>query len=645
MEFLTKKKETSNEEVNSSFKEGKFKKLLTKKKIISLALAIAILTGSFVAYRAIWGEEKSAKAQTTAVASMGSVSQIIEGSGTISALSQYEITSLKKGEVVADYFEEGDIVSEDDILYLMDNSDGYDAIDNAKSSLNKAQRTYNDAKEKMTNLTVKSKTNGVVTNVYVQEGDNVGANTKICDVIDNTKMVLRIQFLSDFAQAIREGVSQAAVTLTKDGTVLYGTVTKVSTGTLTNSVGASVANVEIKVDNPGAIKEGDYATAEVEGFACSSEGVFSYNGKGSIYSEVSGELETLNIIEGDNITYGETIAILTNDDISDISESYDNLTDAQKKHADALENLDDYVVKAPINGTIIQKNIKAGENLESSNMSVMAIIADLSSLVFEMSVDELDISKIKEGMEVEVTADAIEGVTFGATITNVSIVGTSNNGVTSYPVKVTLNSKDEQEGFAKENYDKLIPGMNVSASVVIERVENVLVVPVSAVRRGNIVLVPESSKSEGADPLSNMGASPQTNGKQPMEAPTQNSGKKPDFNANSAGNNGKDVPNKNDDEKANERLKNMLASIEVPDGYKAIFVTTGLSSESVIEIKAGLTEGDKVLLPDTTTSTNPMQGMMGMMGGAPMGRMPMGGGYSTGRTSQQSTQNRAGGMR
>ncbi len=633
MEFLTKKKEKSNEETNSSFKEGKFKKLLAKKKTISAVLIIAILTASFFAYRAIWGDDKSAKAHTTAVASMGSVSQIIEGSGTISALSQYEITSLKKGEVIADYFEEGDVVNEDDILYLMDNSDGYDAIDNAKSSLNKAQRTYNDAKEKQSNLIVKSKVNGVVTNVYVDEGDSVGANTKICDVIDNTKMVLKIQFLSDFASEIREGVSQASVTLTKDGTVLYGTVTKVSSGTLTNSVGASVANVEIKVDNPGAIKEGDYATAEVEGFACSSEGTFSYNGKGSIYSEVSGEVEALNVIEGDNISYGETVAILSNDDISDISESYDNLSDAQKKHADALENLDDYVVKAPINGTIIQKNIKAGENLESTNMSVMAIIADLSSLVFEMSVDELDISKIKEGMEVEVTADAIEGVTFGATITNVSIVGTANNGVTSYPVKVTLNQKDDQKGFAKENYDKLIPGMNVSASVVIERVENVLVVPVSAVRRGNIVIVSESSKSEGVDPLSTMGA------------PTQSGGKQPEFSRNSAGNNSKSDTDKNGDEKANERLKNMLSSIEVPEGYKAIFVTTGLSSESVIEIKAGLTEGDKVLLPDTTVNTNPMQNMMGMMGGAPMGRMPMGGGSSTGRTSQQSTQNRAGGMR
>ena len=130
-------------------------------------------------------------------------------------------------------------------------------------------------------------------------------------------------------------------------------------------------------------------------------------------------------------------------------------------------------ITAPISGTVVMKNIKAGEKLESmSGGSVMAIIADLSSLVFEMSVDELDISKLSVGMDVEVKADAIENVTFGAKVTSISIVGSSNNGVTSYPVKITLNPKEQQMGAAMMNYDKLIPGLNVSASVVIERAEN-----------------------------------------------------------------------------------------------------------------------------------------------------------------------------
>lgn len=621
-------------------------------RILALVLVVAIAALSFFGYRAFWSGNKGNKSEITAVASVGTVSSVIEGSGTISALQQYEITSLKKGEVVADYFEEGDIVNEGDVLYVMDDTDGYDAIDNASSSVKRAQRSYNKASEDLANLIVKSKSNGVITNMYISEGDSVGANTKICDVIDNTTMILEIQFLSDYAASFSAGSSQATVTLTKDGTPLYGTVTKVSTGSLINSVGASVTNVEIAVANPGAIKDGDYATAMVEGLACSSEGTFRYNGKSSVYSEVSGKVESLKVMKGDIIAPGQTVAILSNDDISDISESRDNLADAQKQYADAVDGLEDYVVKAPITGTIIQKNIKAGEKLETTNASgAMAIIADLSALVFEMSVDELDISKLEEGMSVEVTADAIEGVTFGATVTNISIVGSSNNGVTSYPVKITINSKQEQTGLAQQSYDKLIPGMNVSASVVIQKVENVIVVPVSAVRRGNIVIVSDDSASDGIG-MDNM--SPFASQRPDFGA--DSSAKRPPAIADSSATSASTKatmpqtapePASDSDEKMKTRMQSMIDSLDIPDGYKAIFVETGLSDESYIEIKRGLSEGDKVLLPDTTQANSATNSMMGAMQGMGGGMPPMGGGMPSGMGAQNRNsmggQNRSGG--
>ena len=138
---------------------------------------------------------------------------------------------------------------------------------------------------------------------------------------------------------------------------------------------------------------------------------------------------------------------------------------------------------------------------------------------------------------------------------------------------------------------------------------------------------------------------PQNDDKKSEKAPITSDGKIPTFNKTPQDKPDAENKKNNTDEKAQERMKNMLSSIDVPDGYKAIFVSTGLSSETFIEIKAGLSEGDKVLLPDTTLNTNPMQGMMGMMGGARMGGMPMGGSTSMGRPRQTSTQNRAGGMR
>lgn len=692
---LFKKK---NDDISSA-KPNRVKKFVSrlskKQRILAAVLAVAIVFGSVFAWKSIFGKDENTKGEITALAQIGNVSSVIEGSGTIEALQQYDITSLIKGEVVADYFEEGDIVEKDAVLYRMDDETGHEAVDNALSSVNRARRSYNNATEDIANLVVKSKSSGTVTSVYIEKGDSVNANAKVADVIDNNNMILEIQFLENYAKSMTAGVSRAEVTLTKNGTVLNGTVTKISSGSVLSSVGSKVTNVEITVQNPGAIKDGDYATAEVAGFSCSSEGVFKNAGKSTIYTKVSGNVEDVYIMAGDTVSNGQNVAILSNDNITDISETRENYEDAQKKYNDAVEGLEDYVVKAPISGTIIQKNIKAGEKLENnSNGSVMAIIADLSSLVFQMSVDELDISKLSEGMDVEVTADAIENVTFSAKVTNISIVGSSNNGVTSYPVKITVNPKEQQNARAYQEYDKLIPGMNVSASVVIERAENVIVVPVSAVRRGNIVIVSEDSKSEGVGfnfapsmpkrqnnsassdasdnkkdktSLSN-GNMPQKNypkgnmpdgwkmrsdGERPQDIkpPHENSKPQsaPDKNLKSQSSENKNTDTKNDKtsntDKAKERMQAMIDALDIPDGYKAIIVETGLSDESFIEIKNGLSEGDKVLLPDTTrASSNPM-GMMGMpgaMGGMPGGMGGMSGGNRNMNFNRNTGTNRTG---
>ena len=108
----------------------------------------------------------------------------------------------------------------------------------------------------------------------------------------------------------------------------------------------------------------------------------------------------------------------------------------------------------------------------------MAVIADLSALTMTMNIDELDISSVKVGQDVEVTADALENQVFHGVVNKVSVIGTSQNGVTTYPVEVLLSDV--------ENTD-LIPGMNVSATIVLEKKDDVLLIPTTAVKRGNKV--------------------------------------------------------------------------------------------------------------------------------------------------------------
>ena len=113
----------------------------------------------------------------------------------------------------------------------------------------------------------------------------------------------------------------------------------------------------------------------------------------------------------------------------------------------------------------------------------MAVIYDLSYLQIEMAIDELDISQVKEGQTVTITADAVDG-TFTGYVSKVSIDGTTTNGVTTYPVTVIL-----------KEYGDLLPGMNVNASIMVSEVSDVLAVPNEAVNRGNTVLVTSDSPS------------------------------------------------------------------------------------------------------------------------------------------------------
>lgn len=66
--------------------------------------------------------------------------------------------------------------------------------------------------------------------------------------------------------------------------------------------------------------------------------------------------------------------------------------------------MDDYNIKSPIAGTVIEKNFKAGDKVDGASSGTLAVIYDLSYLELEMAVDELDIGKVEVGQEVRITA-------------------------------------------------------------------------------------------------------------------------------------------------------------------------------------------------------------------------------------------------
>ena len=460
--------------------EGKTRKPLSKKQIIIISAAVAVAAAVAVFAVVKKSSKKKSDGETaTARVTRGSISRVLEGSGTLEAIDQYEVSALVSGDVTADFFEEGDMVSKDQVLYKIDASSIEKNIDKAQNALSQSKMSYSEAVEAYGDLTVSAPCKGVIKTLYIKNGDDIKTGDRVCDIVDSDTMTLEIKFLSSQAGGIYSGQA-ANIEMTGGGGSYMGTVKTVSSGSTVNSLGVPVTNVEISVTNPGAITTGDTATAVVGGTACAEPGTFKYSHEETVTAKASGKVRNLSLIEGDRVSAGRTILTIESSSVSNqVKKSALSVSDAELSLKGLQDDLDQYSISSPIAGKVIQKTVKAGDKVASQQGSTsMAVIADLSALTMTMNIDELDISSVKVGQDVEVTADALENQVFHGVVNKVSVIGTSQNGVTTYPVEVLLSDV--------ENTD-LIPGMNVSATIVLEKKDDVLLIPTTAVKRGNKV--------------------------------------------------------------------------------------------------------------------------------------------------------------
>ncbi len=142
--------------------------------------------------------------------------------------------------------------------------------------------------------------------------------------------------------------------------------------------------------------------------------------------------------------------------------------------ASAQTDLSRTVIRSPINGVVVDKQVSVGQSVAASFQAatLFTIAQDLSHLQANISVDEADIGDVREGQEVQFTVDAFPDRDFQGSVSQVRQQGVSDQGVVSYTVVVTADNPDHT----------LLPGMTANADIVIERQNNVLRVPNTAVR-------------------------------------------------------------------------------------------------------------------------------------------------------------------
>ena len=444
------------------------------KRVLVIAAVLALLFW-IVVRPMLGGTAAVSGAYQTAQVQRQDLTVSVSGSGTVTPIESYQVSALVTGEILESPFEDGDQVEKDQLLYRIDPGSAQTALQQAQLSVQQAQMNYDTL---ASSLQVKAIGGGVVQTLHVQEGDLVSAGTAIADITDTATMTLTVPFQS--ADAANISVGQAAqVTLSGTLETLSGTVESVASADQVGNGGALVRQVKIRLTNPGALTETTSATARVGTYACAAGGTLSPQLRQTITAAASGEITNLNVSVGSRVSAGAVLAAIGGESAENsLADAALAVQNAQLSLQSAQEALDSYTITSPISGTVIEKNLKTGDQLNGGDSGAMAVIYDLSQLELQMDVSELDIGQIQPGQTVEITAEALPGQTFTGVVEKVSVNGTTTDGFTTYPVTILLSE-----------YGDLNPGMNVSAHIIVERAENALCVPAEAVNSDGTVLV------------------------------------------------------------------------------------------------------------------------------------------------------------
>lgn len=508
------------------------KKKKSKKKII-IAIAVVIILVLVGVYRFGGNGDSNLSAVTYLYdeAQERTVGIDLSSTGTLESKDAYSVMSMVSGNIVEVNFEEGQDVDKDFVLYRIDSSDADNNLEKLNNNLENAISNYDNAVEKLDDLKVKAKDFGQIVSLDVEVGDEITMGTPVANIRDSQNMVITLPFPSDEVDKFYIGENAEVVI---DGTyeILQGEITEIKNVEEVLTGRRLVKYITLRVKNPSAIAKGDQATATVNEVACSESGNFDYNANYQLLAKQSGTVEKINYAEGDFVNEDDVVIILSSDAITDSIDAAQDGIDDLKLSIDSQEDvLENYVIKSPISGTVIEKNFK--EDDTASMSQPLCTIFDMSYLKTIMSIDENDVSKVKVGQIVNITATALPDEKFEGIVTKVNIKGNTNNSVTTYPVSVRIDEAGD-----------LLPGMNITASIELEKAENVVSVPVGAVLRGDYILVKD------ADP---------THNEADYESPLV--------------------------------------------GYVLKKVETGLSDETYVEIKSGLSLGDEIAYEANSTKS------------------------------------------
>ncbi len=445
---------------------------VVKHKVISAIIVIVILGGGYWSYTKFFVGTPATQYVLGQV-TKGTLISSIDGTGQVSATNQIDLKPKVSAKITSISVKAGQEVKQGAVIASLDAGDASKAVRDAELSLQSAQLSLAKQNQSLSQTDVRKAYDDGFNAVGNSFLDLPGMLTKLEDLVYNGKGYLSNNSINALGQ-VAQTYSQTAVASyfkTKksydQNLVDYKLTSRDSaTSTIESLISETYNTIQ---DLSEAIKDAntlvDYLNTQYDTQNKPPQLMIDQSSLNTFTNTTNSHATAL--INSKSSIQSATDAVGNNGLDTQSSE----LTVAVRQNAlnDAREKLADYTIRAPFSGII--GNVVASLSDDVGPSSVIATLVTKQKIAV-IQLNEVDEAKIALGNKATLTFDALPDLSLTGTVEEIENVGVLSQGVVTYNIKITFDTQD----------DRVKPTMTVSASIITDSKEGVLMVPSSAVK-------------------------------------------------------------------------------------------------------------------------------------------------------------------
>ncbi len=500
----------------------KFLILIKKHKFLTVIIILALIVAGYFVFKSINANKAKENHYYLGTITKGTLITSVSGSGQVSVLEQVDIKPKASGDLTYVGVAKGQQVLKGALIAQIDSTEALKTIRDAEDSLETAKLSLEKLNQPVDNLTLMQAENAL-TNAKESKQDAEDSLKKAYDdgfnTVSNTFLELPtivaglqnillgytfannqtnleyytnavqqydikvVQYKNDAKDkydSAREAYNKnfqdyKTISRYSDEETIKNLITQTYETTISIAESVKSANNLIQFYED-KLTEYNLRPSSIADTHLTS--LSSYTGKTN--SHLSSLLSSRSAIENSekSIVEADRSIVEKTESLANLKEGPDaldvrsqELSIKQKEYSlsDAKAKIADYYIRAPFDGVVADLSVKKGDTV-SSGLSIATFIT--KQRIAEVTLNEIDVAKIKFGQKATLTFDAVDGLNITGDVIDIDSSGTVSQGVVSYTVKISFDTQD----------DRVKPGMSVSASIITDAKQDVLLAPNSAVK-------------------------------------------------------------------------------------------------------------------------------------------------------------------